>query len=462
MDASGDPRRTPAGSGPDVEHSTPSRLEVPPGAQLRGGTFVAPGDKSVTHRAYLLGGLARGETVVENRNTGADCDSTLACLRQLGVMASVLPSGAVTITGSDMRLRAPDGVLDCGNSGTTLRLLAGILAGQDLEATLTGDESLRSRPVARIIEPLRRMGARLSAEGGDRLPPLTVSGASLRPIDYALPMASAQVASCVLLAGLQAQGTTMVRVPGPARDHTERMLPVFGVALDRGGPDSAGATTTAVSGPARLTGVRMRVPGDFSAAAFFLAGAAASPGTSVSVDHVSLNPTRTGLLDVLERMGARVERSGEHLECGEPVGRVTVTGPDTLRAADIAPSLVPAMVDEIPAWAVAASAARGTSRVSGAGELRVKESDRLAALASTLGRLGVAVAEYPDGLAITGGRIGGGEVDAAGDHRIAMALAVIATRASGRVSIAGAEGIPTSFPGFRDTLAALTGGAFPA
>jgi 3-phosphoshikimate 1-carboxyvinyltransferase len=436
-----------------------ARLTVRPGRPLT-GTFIPPGDKSITHRAYLLGMLARGGTVVENPNPGGDCQATLACIRSLGARVG-RRAGAVTIEGCDMQPREPDRVLDCGNSGTTLRLLAGPLAAQPFLSVLTGDASLRRRPVARVIEPLRRMGAQLWARHGDRLPPLAIRGATLRPIEYSLPVASAQVASCVLLAGLFAAGRTVVRLPGPARDHTERMLPVFGVPIVAStgppAPADGGGPMIAVEGPARPTGARLRVPGDFSAAAFFLAAAATTPGATVTAREVNLNPSRCGLLGVLERMGASVQRSQLREEGGEPVGDVTVTGPLQLAGCDIAPAEVPTMIDEVPAWVVAATGARGTSRIRGAGELRVKESDRLALLAANLARLGIGVEETADGIAVTGGRVGGGVVEADGDHRIAMAFAVLGVGAAEPVTVTGAGGIPTSYPGFGETLAALGG-----
>jgi 3-phosphoshikimate 1-carboxyvinyltransferase len=435
-----------------------ARITVRPGRPLA-GTFVPPGDKSITHRAYLLGLLARGDTVIENPNPGADCGATLDCVRALGARVA-WQGGAVAIEGCAMRLREPDRVLECGNSGTTLRLLAGPLAAHDFLSVLNGDASLRRRPVGRVVEPLRRMGAQLWARDGDRLPPLAIRGAALRPIDWALPVASAQVATCVLLAGLFASGRTQVALPGPARDHTERILRTFGVPVAVAGrhPDPpGGGRAIAIEGPVTPVGARFRIPGDFSAAAFFLAGAAAMPGAVVTARDVNLNPTRTGMLSVLERMGAGVERSRLRDECGEPIGDVTVTGPEHLVGCDIEPKEVATLIDEVPAWAVVASAARGTSRIRGAGELRVKESDRIGLLAANLGRLGVAVEEAADGLAVTGGPIRGGAVEADDDHRLAMAFAILGTRASGPVTVAGAGGIGTSYPGFGETFMALGG-----
>ena len=469
------------------------RLTVHPGAPLT-GVVRPPGDKSITHRAFLLGLVAEGETVVENPNPGADCASTLACAANLGaphewagvpaadatrVRAESRPGAApgasaaartgaesrtgagpgearVTIRGREGSLAEPDRVLDCGNSGTTLRLLAGVVAAQPFLSVLAGDDSLHRRPVARVIEPLRRMGATLSARDGDRLPPLVVRGAKLAGIRYDLLVASAQVASAVLLAALHAEGETEITLPGPARDHTERMLRAFGVEIESEARNGLGPRLR-LSGPARPRGTRVRVPGDFSAAAFFLAAAAATPGATVTAEGVSLNPTRLGLLDALARMGAAVE-CRQHPGAGEePEGDVTVTGPERLRGVDLPPEWVPRMIDEIPAWAVAAATAAGRSRLAGAAELRVKESDRLALLASNLAGLGVAVRERPDGLEIEGGTIGAGAVRSGGDHRIAMAFAVVGTRARGPIVIDDASSVATSYPGFAGALAALRG-----
>ena len=432
------------------------RLVVNPGPPLA-GTFRPPGDKSVTHRAYLFGLLARGTTRVEGANSGEDCARTLRCAEALGA-AVRHEAAAVEIRGVAGSLAEPEDVLDCGNSGTALRLLAGALAAAPVFAVLSGDASLRSRPVARVIAPLRAMGATLSAKGGDRFPPLAVRGGSLAAAVFAEPTASAQVAGAVALAALGARGTTSIAVRAGVRDHTERMLPAFGARV---GTEKLadGGRRLIVEGGQSLTSTAMTVPGDFSAAAFFLAAAAATPGAAVTAEGVSLNPTRCALLAILSKMGARVdiERTGEN--AGEDVGRVTVTGPARLEACDVPPEIVPSLVDEIPAWAVAASAARGTSRLAGAAELRVKESDRLAALALNLSGLGIAVAERPDGLEITGGPVRGGSVAAGGDHRIAMAFAVLGARASGPIEVDDASSIATSFPGFLETFLALGGRA---
>jgi 3-phosphoshikimate 1-carboxyvinyltransferase len=429
-------------------------LAVEPGPPLA-GCFRPPGDKSITHRAFLFGLLAEGVTRVTAPNPGDDCARTLACVAALGGRVT-RDGGAVSIHGTAGHLAEPDAVLDCGNSGTTLRLLAGALAGRPVFAVLSGDDSLRRRPVARVIGPLSVMGATLLARDGDRLPPLVVRGASLRSAVFEEVTPSAQVATAVLLAGLAARGRTSVRIAAGARDHTARMLPGFGVAVAVE-PLPDGSLRLSVEGPASLRAATLTVPGDPSAAAFLLAAAAATPGSRVTAEGMSLNPTRTGLLQALESMGARVERRAGGLEAGEPVGDVTVEGPPALHAADVAPAMVPSMIDEVPAWCVAAAAARGTSRIAGAGELRVKESDRLAVLARNLDALGVAVEEFPDGLAVTGGTVRGGRVRAHGDHRIAMAFAALGGRASGPIEVDDASSIATSFPGFAATFAALGG-----
>jgi len=334
-----------------------------------GGKSRPPGDKSITHRAYILGLLAEGETVIHHPNVGEDCEATLRCVEALGAQVEV-GSGIVRLVGTGGRLRAPDGTLDCGNSGTTLRLLAGVLASQSFEATLSGDESLRRRPMDRVIEPLRAMGATLSGRDGDRLPPLVVRGGPLKGMCFPHPTSSAQVAGAILLAGVQAHGPTAVRTSGGVRDHTSRMLRRFGVPVEEQ-LQPGGVRLVSVAGPARLRGCSLRVPGDFSAAAFFLAAAAACPGARITISGVGLNDSRIQLLDTLKQMGAVVDLGPIAIEDGEPVGEVTVTGPEELHPSDITPLQVVRLVDEIPAWAVVASAARGTSRLRGAEELRL-------------------------------------------------------------------------------------------
>jgi 3-phosphoshikimate 1-carboxyvinyltransferase len=434
---------------------------VHPGPPLR-GELRPPGDKSITHRAYVLGLLAEGETVIHHPNAGEDCEATLRCVQALGAEVEAGP-GVVRLVGTGGGLRAPDRILDCGNSGTTLRLLAGVLASQPFEATLSGDESLRRRPVDRVIAPLRAMGATLSASGDDRLPPLVVQGGPLKPCPeeffLSRPTPSAQVASAVLIAGLHATGRTTVHIAAGVRDHTVHLLREFGVPVEYANPGTgAESGSIAVTGPARLRGCDVQVPGDFSAAAFFLAAAAISPGARIRCTAVNLNPTRTGFQRALAVMGSHVDLTvTDGLRSGEALGTITVTGPAALQPMDIEPASVPGLVDEIPVWAALASVARGVSRLRGAGEVRLKESDRLSVLAEGLRALGVRVEEFPDGLDIHGGPVAGGTVRSHGDHRVAMAFAVLGTRAAGPVTVDDVSCISTSYPGFVDDLRSLGG-----
>jgi len=417
-------------------------LVISPAGRLRGRVRV-PGDKSISHRAALIGALARGDTVIHHFLRADDCLHTVSCLRALGV--GIEDEGSrLIVRGMGPRWRAPMTPLDAGNSGTTMRLLAGILAGQPFQTELTGDASLRTRPVDRIVEPLSRMGARIVASGDGRFPPLRITGGSLRGITYTLPVASAQVKSAVLLAGLLAEGPTTVVEPTPTRDHTERMLAAFGAPIRRDG-DRVSVTAAA------LRGHEVRVCGDISSAAFLLAAAAAMPGSELTVEHVGLNPTRTGFLDVLRALGAEadVRQTGE--DAGEPVGAVTVRG-QRLRGVRIGGSLIPRVIDELPVLCVIATAAEGETVISDAAELRVKESDRIAVIARGLRALGGEVEERPDGLTVYGSRLHGGRVGSAGDHRIAMAFAVAGLLAGGPVTVEGAESIAVSFPEFTRVL----------
>ncbi|MCE9626361.1 MAG: 3-phosphoshikimate 1-carboxyvinyltransferase [Candidatus Eisenbacteria bacterium] len=424
------------------------------------GAFAPPGDKSITHRAVLFGLLADGVTRVRGANPGEDCASSATAAAALG--ATVTPcDGGWDVRGTAGHLRAPQHDIDAGNSGTTLRLLAGIVAPQPFVTRFVGDASLSRRPMRRIAEPLGRMGARLEGQGESLTPPLTVHGGPLTGIDYEVPMASAQVATCTLLAGLAASGRTRVTLPGPARDHTERMLPAFGVALERH-ELSHGGRRVIVQGGARLVATDVDVPGDFSSAAFFLAAAAMTPGAEVTARGVNLNPTRTGLLDVLAAMGAHVSIANERDAAGEPAGDVTVRGPERLAPFTVPAEWLPRMVDEAPAWVLLASAAEGTSQLTGAGELRVKESDRIASLAAGLRAVGIEAHESPDGLAVTGGTPrGGARIVTHHDHRIAMAFAVLGTRCSEPVWFDDLASVPTSYPAFFETLAELGGALVP-
>jgi 3-phosphoshikimate 1-carboxyvinyltransferase len=418
------------------------------------GSFAPPGDKSITHRALLFGALASGVTRVASANRGEDCARTAAAAAALGAGVEATADGWM-VSGTSGRLCEPDAAIDCGNSGTTLRLTAGPVAARALDVRFIGDGSLSRRPMRRIAEPLGAMGATVEGRGESCTPPLRVRGARLRAIDYVLPMASAQVASCTLLAGLGADGVTRVTLPGPARDHTERMLPAFGIALECEALEHGGRRVS-VRGGQGLAAADVRVPGDFSSAAFLLAAAACEPGAEVTARGVNLNPTRTAFLDVLAEMGADVSVGARRIETGEPVGDVTVRGPESLRAFDVPADWLPRMIDEAPAWAMVAAAARGTSRLSGAAELRVKESDRIATLAAGLTTVGIQVVELKDGLEVTGGVArGGGSIQTRHDHRVAMAFAVLGARLEEPLAFDDVSSIPTSYPAFFDTLAAL-------
>ncbi len=429
------------------------RLRVRPVRRLAGQVEV-PGDKSISHRAALLGAVAEGVTEVRGYLEAEDCLRTLAAVEALGADVTRKGPGEYRIAGAGREgLAEPADVIDCGNSGTTARLLLGLLAGQPFWTMLTGDASLRRRPMARVAAPLARMGATVVGRAeGSRLP-LAVRGARpLKALACELPVASAQVKSAVLLAGLYADGPVSVTEPAASRDHSERMLRAFGARLEA-------RDRTVVLHPGPLRAAAVSVPGDLSSAAFLLvAGTVAAEGR-VTVARVGLNPTRTGLLEALEAMGARLEVVAEAAADGaEPVGRVTAASSE-LSGTTVAGAQLPRLIDEVPALAVAAACARGRTEIRDAAELRVKESDRLAALARQLGRMGGRVEERPDGLVIEGGRLTGAVVSSHGDHRIAMALAVAGLVAEGETVVEDADCIATSYPGFADALNTLAGGA---
>lgn len=413
------------------------------------GRIRVPGDKSVSHRAVMFGALAEGVTHITGFLEGEDTRATAAILSRLGVQIDTLSDGERQVHGVGLHgLTAANGPLDCGNAGTGMRLLAGLLAGQAFASTLVGDASLSKRPMRRVIDPLTLMGAVIDSDSG--LPPLRINMSSgLQGIDYKCPVASAQVKSALLLAGLYARGPTTVREPHPTRDYTERMLSAFGADIDF----SPGQATLR---PGRtLLAARVEVPADFSSAAFFLVAASVVPGSHLILERVGVNPRRTGLLDALRLMGAdiRVHPAGE--QGGEPVADLEVFA-RPLRGAVIPEALVPDMIDEFPVLFAAAALAEGQTTVSGAAELRVKESDRIAVMAAGLRALGAQIDERPDGAVITGGELRSGTAQSHGDHRIAMALAVAAQRASGAVRIDDVANVATSFPGF-DALAAEVG-----
>ncbi|WP_114241035.1 3-phosphoshikimate 1-carboxyvinyltransferase [Dyella sp. C9] len=405
------------------------------------GSVRVPGDKSVSHRALMLGALADGTSHIRGFLEGEDTRATAKVLQQLGVRIEAPADGERVVHGVGLHgLRGTAHALDCGNAGTGMRLLAGLLAGQAFDSTLVGDESLSRRPMRRVTEPLARMGARIDTQDG--LPPLQVRGGQpLRGISYTLPVASAQVKSALLLAGLYAQGETEVIEPHPTRDYTERMLAAFGwpIAFEPG--------RARLSGGHALRATDVDVPADFSSAAFFLVAASLVPGSALRLPSVGLNPRRTGLLQVLRLMGADIRVENERESGGEPVGDLVVRHAP-LHGIKLPEALVPDMIDEFPALFVAAAAAKGRTVVRGAAELRVKESDRIASMANGLRALGVSIEEAPDGATIEGGVIGGGNIDSHGDHRIAMSFAVAGLVADAPVHIGDCANVATSFPGF--------------
>jgi 3-phosphoshikimate 1-carboxyvinyltransferase len=420
-------------------------MKIAPAISIR-GTVELPGDKSVSHRAAMIAAVAEGRTEIKNYSPSADCRSTLDCLLSLGV--GIERNGrVVSIEGRGLSgLRAPSGPLECGNSGTTMRLLAGLLAGQPFDAILTGDASLSKRPMRRIIEPLERMGAFVGSKGG--CPPLAFQGRrALRPISYSPSVASAQVKSCALLAGLFAQGETSVTEPVQTRDHTERLLRWFGGCVTVDGP------IVSVSGDQQLIARDVVVHGDISAAAFFMAAAACLDGSDINFTNVGLNPTRVAMIDVLREVGAEVEIAGLQEDSNEPVGSLRVHG----RARGDATLVISgersaALIDELPVLAVLGTRLPGGLEVRDAAELRVKETDRIDAIAGNLRRMGAAIEVFDDGYRVEPSDLRGARVDAFGDHRIAMAMAIAGLLANGETEIDGAECVDVSFPGFFDVL----------
>ena len=427
-----------------------SQLTVHPAGSLRGRIRV-PGDKSISHRALLFGALADGAGRISGFLPSGDCLATLSCLRELGVQIETHDATTLTVHGRGLRgLRAPDAPLNCVRSGTTMRLLAGILAGQAFECTLTGDPQLLRRPMRRITEPLRRMGAEIAAVDGHA--PLTVRGRPLRGYDHTLAIASAQVKSALLLAGLYADGPTTVRQPGPARDHTERMLAAMGAAITTYG------LTVTLHPPTTLSPSAIRIPGDISSAAYPIVAATLVPGSEVTVEGAGANPTRTGLLDVLRAMGAEIALRDRREQGGEPAADVTVHA-SGLVGAEVGGDTVVRMIDEFPVLAVAATQAHGATVVRDAAELRVKETDRIATTVAELRRLGARIEPRPDGFIVEGPTpLRGGVVDSHGDHRLAMALAVAGIVATDAVVIENAGCIQDSFPGFDGLMRGLGAG----
>jgi 3-phosphoshikimate 1-carboxyvinyltransferase len=429
---------------------TPADAVLVRPARAVAGRVVVPGDKSISHRYAMLAAVAHGTSSIDGYSPGADCAATLACLRGLGVEIRQTGPGALRIAGRGFEgLRPPAGGLDAANSGTTIRLLAGIAAGRPFRTTLNGDASLARRPMRRIIDPLIRMGA--SIESRDGRPPLTIDGASLHGMAHRPEVPSAQVKSAILLAGLQAHGRTTISEPAPTRDHTERALEAFGAEVRSAGPEIS------IDGGQRLGARNLHVPGDISSATFWIALAAAVPGAGVCLEGVGLNPTRTAVLDIVRRAGVAVEVEIQNEAQGEPVGRIRVTGGGNAHGFTIDPTEVPAVIDEIPALAALGALLPDGERmqVDGAAELRVKESDRISCLAAGMRALGAEVDEYPDGFQLIARPLTGATVDACGDHRLAMAFAIAATGARAPSTIVGGTSVAVSYPGFFDDLARL-------
>lgn len=423
-----------------------SLLTITPAKSLQ-GEISLPGDKSISHRAIILASIAKGISVIRGWQRGKDCLATLSILRMMGVEATE-EKDDLFIKGRGLTgLKEPTDILNCGNSGTTMRLLAGLLSAQDFYSVLSGDSSLRRRPMRRLISPLERMGAKIFGRTNGQFPPLSIIGSSLKGIDYSLPIASAQVKSCLLLAALYAEGATSITEPYRSRDHTERMLKFLGVNLE------IDSLTVKVEGGVSLVGKEISVPGDISAAAFFIGGGAIIKDSEVKILNVGLNPTRRGFIDVLLQMGADIRLLNLRERCGEEIGDIEIKGGATLKGTLIRGEMIPRIIDEIPILAVVACFARGKTVIKDAVELRVKETDRIKAIAAELFKMGAEVEEKKDGIIIKGtGELKGCQCQSYKDHRIAMALVIAGLAARGKTEIMAPECIETSFPGFENIL----------
>ncbi|WP_337885150.1 3-phosphoshikimate 1-carboxyvinyltransferase [Fischerella thermalis] len=436
----------------ETQENVSQKLFIQPptsGLSLQGRIRI-PGDKSISHRALMLGAIAQGQTQIKGLLLGEDPCSTASCFQAMGAEISELNSELVTVTGIGLgNLQEPTDVLNAGNSGTTIRLMLGLLASHPGRFfTVTGDSSLRSRPMSRVVKPLQQMGAQIWGRKDGSLAPLAISGQALKPIHYHSPIASAQVKSCILLAGLLTEGQTTVTEPALSRDHSERMLKAFGAKLDID-PQTHSVTIT---GPTQLVGQTVIVPGDISSAAFWLVAGAIVPNSELVIENVGVNPTRTGILEALAMMGADIQRLNEREVAGEPVADLRVRS-SRLQSCTIAGEIIPRLIDEIPILAVASVFATGTTVIKDAAELRVKESDRIAVMAQQLNKMGAKVTELPDGMEITGGTpLVGTDVDSYTDHRIAMSLAIAALVATGKTTIQRAEAASISYPNFVPTL----------
>lgn len=417
------------------------------------GEISVPGDKSISHRSVMLGSIADGVTEVTGFLEGEDNLSTIGAFRSMGISIDAPGHGNVVIHGKGMDgLREPEDIIDAGNSGTTTRLLTGILSAQPFFSVITGDSSLRKRPMKRVVEPLIKMGARISGRKGGSLLPLAITGARLKGVYYKTPVASAQLKSALLLAGIYADGETAIEEPERSRDHTERMLKLFGAYVKTKG------NSVVVNSTKRLNGCKIKIPGDISSAAFFMAGALITSGSELLIKDVGVNPTRTGVINILRKMGGSIEILNEREASGEPVADILVKS-SRLKGVEVNGQELLSAIDEFPIICVAAAFAEGTTRITGAGELRVKESDRVAVMSGSLSSIGVKNKEEKEGITIEGlGTIEaeGGEVESHGDHRIAMSMAMAGLKCRKGVSISGAASVDVSFPGFFKTLSGVT------
>jgi len=414
------------------------------------GVITVPGDKSISHRALIFNALATGKAYISGLSTGSDIASTIRCLRLLGTNIETIHGvDRVFVEGKSGYFDESRDILDCGNSGTTMRLMAGLLSGQPILSILTGDESLRSRPMGRIVKPLEKMGATVIACKDGNLSPLVIKGGNLKGIEYTLPIASAQVKSSILLAGLKADGPTVLHQPALSRDHTERMFNNMGVSVQQEGTDL-------IVCPGDLQAADITIPGDISSAAFWLVGAICHPNAEIRLNNVGVNSGRTGILEVLERMGANVSVTNERCEGGEPVADL-IASSSSLESIEIDGDLIPRVLDELPVLALAASFAKGTTIVKDAQELREKESDRIATTVEQLSRLGVLIEGKNDGFIITGsGKLSGGQVYSGGDHRLAMCLGIAGLLSSDQITIEGDDAAVVSYPEFWEHLAVLS------
>jgi len=426
------------------------RIELSKAKKFK-GKFTPTPDKSISHRAIIFSSLAKGKSIIKNFLRAEDPLSTMNAFRALGV--EITDKGEdIIINGNGIYgLKEPPNVIDCGNSGTTMRMLSGVLAGNPFFSVLTGDESLRTRPMGRVINPLRQMGAEIIARGENRYPPIAIKGKKLQPIKYAMPVASAQVKSAILLAGLYTDGETEIIEPAKSRDHTERILPAFGADIEVEG------LRVRINGGTELKGAEVHVPGDFSSAAFFIVAALLIGDSDMTIEGVGINPTRTGLISALKEMGAGIDIFNIRDVSGEPVADIHCKSDAELKAIHITKENIPGLIDEFPILCVAATQASGTTVIRGAGELRVKESDRIKSMATELKKMGAEIEEFEDGLSITGKKeLKGALIQSYGDHRIAMALSTAALIADGTTIINGVSSVNISFPGFFEILKRLT------